>query len=171
MKTLLDEDLWKCSWWAWNQNCDIYKKRKLVLTENIQLIITKKWWTIEQTSFCIDTISSNPTKSKLNLVPSGAPRPIWARQGPIHILQKIFFWPLLVIRAYWNPRSRQGPGLGDLASHDAHGLYWLSLLIAYGQSAFEDFLHCTYNQIIFFKQKSHFDLSTCLNVNKKKKEG
>ena len=70
LKTLHDEDLWKCSCWAWNENCDIYKERKLVLTENIQLIITKKRWTMKQTSFCNDTISSNLTSiSKLNLVP------------------------------------------------------------------------------------------------------
>ena len=37
-----------------------------------------------------------------------------------------FFDRLFLIRAYWNPKSRQGPGLGGLASRgapvDKHGI-------------------------------------------------
>ena len=39
---------------------------------------------------------------------TGMPRRIWARQGPI--FYPIFFDWLFLMRAYWNPKSRQGPG-------------------------------------------------------------
>ena len=42
---------------------------------------------------------------------------IWARQGPI--LYPKFFGRLFLIRTYWNPKSRQGPGLGGLTSPGA----------------------------------------------------
>ena len=48
------------------------------------------------------------------LGPPWTPRRIWARQGPIFYPK--FFARLFLIRAYWNPKSRQGPGLGGLAS-------------------------------------------------------
>ena len=121
LKTLHDEDLWKCSCWAWNENCDIYKERKLVSTENIQLIITKKRWTIKQTSFCNDTISSNLTISKLNLVPLLA-----------------FLTNCLMVNLH------------------------LKSLMKFST---------LYNQKMFFKQtKKHFDLSTFLNVKKRRRK-
>ena len=48
---------------------------------------------------------------------SGPPRQIWARQGPIFFHN--LFRPV-VIRAYWNPKSRQGPNLGCLACRVGH---------------------------------------------------
>ena len=52
---------------------------------------------------------------------SGAPRRIWARQGPI-FYPKIFD-QLFLIPAYWSPKSRQGPGLGGLASRGAPDIF------------------------------------------------
>ena len=43
---------------------------------------------------------------------SGPQRRIWARQGPIFYPKN--FWPD-VVRAYWNPKARQGPNLACLA--------------------------------------------------------
>ena len=37
-------------------------------------------------------------------------------QARPNILPQFFFDRLFLIRAYWNPKSRQGPGLGGLAS-------------------------------------------------------
>ena len=50
---------------------------------------------------------------------TGPPRQIWSRQGPIFYPN--IFDQLFLIRAYWNPKSRQGPGLGGLASRGGPG--------------------------------------------------
>ena len=53
----------------------------------------------------------------LKLWYTGAPRQIWARQGPIFYPN--FFYQLFLIKEYWNPKSRKGPGLWGLASRGA----------------------------------------------------
>ena len=45
---------------------------------------------------------------------TGPPQRIWARQGPIFYPK--YFDQLFLIRAYWNPKFRQGPGLGGLTN-------------------------------------------------------
>ena len=53
-------------------------------------------------------------KASCSFRTTGVPRPIWARQG--QIFYPNFFDQLFLIRTYWNPKSRQGPSLGGLAS-------------------------------------------------------
>ena len=65
-----------------------------------------------------DSIRFRPSKIYILLlvgscVLSGAPWQIWARQSPI-FYPKFFFDRLFLMRAYWNPKSRQGPGLEAL---------------------------------------------------------
>ena len=56
----------------------------------------------------------NLRKNNVYIVYSGPPRRIWARQGPTFYPN--FFDQLFLIRAYWNPKFRQGPGIGGLSN-------------------------------------------------------
>ena len=70
------------------------------------------WTTKRGRKQSIQEICSSCPDPASCLPATGRPWRIWARQGPI--FYPIFFDRLFLIRAYWNPKSRQGPNLACL---------------------------------------------------------
>jgi hypothetical protein len=98
---------------CWNLFCTIANLRIKFVTEtkNVSVLIYKNL----KSSFLHDShIWLWCFFTLLVALAHGAPQRIWARQGPIFYPK--FFDRLFLIRVYWDPKSRQGQGLGGLAS-------------------------------------------------------
>jgi hypothetical protein len=90
LKLIFDKEKNRSMTWFIIPSCDLTRKFTMISVETSESI-----WKI--------------VKLQLD---QGAPQRIGARQGPV-FYPKFFEW-LFLLRAYWDPKSRQGPGLGAL---------------------------------------------------------